>query len=813
MIDDVRYAFRLLVKNPGFSLLIVLTLAIGIGANTSLFTVVNGVLLNPLPFPDPERLVGVHENHPPFEAGSIPYLNFRDWQKNNHTFSAMGVSRATGFALIGVGDAEQLNAQLVSSDFLPILGMKPLLGRHFAKGEDEIGVAPTAMISEGLWKRKFSSSPDIIGKIIALDDRGYTVVAVVPANFMALVRNFGDVDVIVPIGQWKNALLTDRGAGLGIHGIARLKPGVTLEQAKADMDQVTRNLEREYPEKNKGVSAALIPLKRELVGRVRPLLLVLLGSVAFVLLIACVNVANLLLARSTARTREFAIRSALGARQSRMVRQLLTESLLLSVIGGALGLLLASWGTRAALALIPSSLPRAAEIHLDARVLLFTIAVSVFAGILFGLVPALKASVADVHEMLKEGGRGASGARHRAQGIFVVVEMAMAVVLLIGAGLMIRTLSSLWKIDTGFRADHVLTFGLSQSPKMMSATPAAIRQNYRQLEDSFAAIPGIESTSYSWAAIPLFTDDEVQFWMQNEERPSTQNQMKWALKYVVDPAYIGVMGLNLKSGRFFQPQDDEHAPKVAVVDDLLAHRYFGNENPVGKLLNLEGYDQPVEVVGVVGHVVQWGLDRDEQYLREQLYLPFMQMPDQHMRQAALGTIVIVRTRTDDSSVMESVHKTVVGADSGNTVYAPQTMNSIISATLANRRFSMILFEIFSGLALLLASIGIYGVISYVVGQRTHEFGVRMALGARTSDILRLVLGRGGKLALTGIVVGLIAAPALTRFMSSLLAGVGNIDLITYTVVATLLIAVALLACWIPARRATKVDPMVALRYE
>ena len=813
MIDDVRYAFRLLVKNPGFSLLIVLTLAIGIGANTSLFTIVNSVLLNPLPFSDPDQLVGIHQNKPTFVGGSIPYLNFRDWQKDNHTFSAMAISRGSGFTLTGAGDAEQLTARVVSSDYFTILNMKPVVGRNFVKGEDEIGAAPVAMISEGLWKRKFSGSPDIVGKNITLDGRGFTLVGVAPSKFLSLLDNFSTSDVFVPIGQWKNSLLLNRGAGLGFHGIARMKPGVTLEQATADMEQVSRNLERAYPDFNKGTSANLRPLKSEMVGRVRPLLLVLLGAVAFVLLIACVNVANLLLARSTARTREFAIRGALGASQTRMLRQLLTESVLLALIGGGLGLLLASWATRAALVVLPSSLPRATEIQLDARVLLFTTMVSLVVGILFGLVPALKASTPNVHDMLKEGGRGASGTRHRAQGAFIVAEMAMALVLLIGAGLMIRTLAALWNTDTGFTPTNVFTFGVSPSPDMMAASPDAIRANFRELNAQIAATPGVQYASQSWAAIPMLTDDEHRFWLQNEEKPATQNGMKWALKYVVDPSYLQVMQLQLLSGRFFTERDDEHAPLVTVVDDALAHRYFGSESPVGKLLNLEGYDNQVEIIGVVGHVNQWGLDQDAQHLREQMYLPFMQMADPVMKQAAFGSSVMVRTRPGASGIFEAIHRSLTKVNSSITVYGAQTMDQIIADTLANRRFSMILLEIFAGLALLLASIGIYGVISYVVGQRTHEFGVRMALGARGSDILRLVLARGGKLALAGIGVGLVASPLLTRLMTSLLSGVGNTDPLTYAVVSAVLIAVALLACWIPARRATKVDPMVALRYE
>ena len=413
--SDVRYGVRMMARAPGFTIVAILTLALGIGANTAIFSVVNGVLLNPLPFPQPEQLVSLSESKPNFATGSISYLNFRDWQRNNHTFSSMAISRLISFSLTGSGEAEQLKAELLSSDYFSLLGVKPVIGRMFAPGEDEVGAAPIVLISAGLWKRKFGSSPNVLGRTITLDGGGFTIVGVIPADFDLSTRSFRNSEIYVPIGQWKNNFLLNRGAGLGIHGIGRLKPGVSIEQARADMDEVTRNLIAAYPDTDKGIGAAVRPLKQDMLGEVRPLLLLLLGAVCFVLLIACVNVANLLLARSTSRAREFAIRVALGAGKGRSIRQLLTESILLGIAGGGLGLVLAVWTTRIALQHLPVTLPRAAGVGLDARVLLFTIAISVGVGIVFGLVPALKSLKPVLQVTLNEGGRGGSGRRHRAQ--------------------------------------------------------------------------------------------------------------------------------------------------------------------------------------------------------------------------------------------------------------------------------------------------------------------------------------------------------------------------------------------------------------
>ena len=812
LMQDVRYATRMLRKVPGFTFVAVLTLALGIGANTAIFSVVNGVLLNPLPYPHSEQLVTLHESKPNFEFGSISFPNFRDWRKDNHSFSAMAISRRFAFSLTGLGEAEQVSARFISSDFFSTVGVNPVLGRSFAPGEDEIGAAPIALISAGLWRRKFGSSSDVLGKSLILDGKSYTVVGVVPANFDLFLRTFEVAEIYVPIGQWNNPLLPKRGSGLGIHGIARLKPGVSIEQARADMSAITRNLAAAFPNDNKGIGASLIPLRQEMLGDVQPILLVLFAAVAFVLLIACVNVANLLLARSTGRAREFAIRAALGAGQGRILRQLLTESILLAVAGGAIGLTLAWWGTQAALKHLPADLPRAAAIGLDARVLTFTVLTSLFAGVMFGLVPALRTRRPEMQKTLKEGGRGASNARSRAQSIFVVAETAMALVLLIGAGLMIRTMAHLWTVNPGFDAHNLLTFNISMPPSMMHANPDRVRAAVRELDTKIASTPGVQAISQTWGALPLSGDDEKLFWLDGQVKPASQNEMSWAIDYIVEPGYLRTMGIPLQRGRFFTEQDNERAPHVVVVDDVFARKYFANQDPLGRGIVID--DVRAEIVGVVGHVNQWGLDSDDsQQLRAQLYIPCMQMPDAFFSLVPGGITFLLRPTNTTAGLLDAIRATSRQMSSQQVVYGARTMDQIISDSLAARRFSMLLLGIFAFLALLLSSVGIYGVISCLVGQRTQEIGIRIALGAGRRQVLDLVLNHSLQMAGFGIFVGLGSSLLLTRFMAKLLYGVSPSDPVTFVSVGVILMFVALIASFVPARRAMRVDPIVALRYE
>jgi predicted permease len=812
--QDLRYGLRMLAKSPGFTAVAILTLALGIGANTALFSVVNGVLFSPLPYPHPEQLVWLAESKPNFATGSISFPNFQDWQKNNQSFTSMGLSRGYSYNLTGLGDAEQLRARLISSDFFTVLGVQPGIGRAFVTGEDAIGAAPIALISGGLWKRKFASSPDVLGKSMTLDGKAYTVVGVIPASFELSLGGFHDIDVYVPIGQWQNPLLMKRGAGLGFHGIGRLKPGVTIEQARADMQRVTGDLAAAYPDTDKGIGAGVFSLKQTMVKDLQVFLLVLLAAVGFVLLIACVNVANLMLARSSVRTREFAIRTAMGASQGRLLRQLLTESLLLAFTGGAAGLLLAGWGTKVAIAQLPVTLPRAAEIGLDARVLLFTLAITLACGIFFGLGPALKSARPDLHDTLKEGGRGGSGSRHQAQGIFVAVEMALALVLLIGAGLMIRSLSALWRVNPGFDSHNVMTFGVALPSSMNMAGAPAIRAALRQVNQDLASVPGVESVSLSWGATPIVSDDEDLFWIEGQPKPASENEMNMALSYVVEESYLNVMRTPLERGRFLTPQDNEDSSHVVVVDDSFAKQYFGDKDPIGQHIFLTNKGGRAEIVGVVAHVKQWGLDSDDkEKLHAQLYFPYMQLPDEEMALSWNGTGVMVRYDPRTPAVAESMRAAIKRISGEHVITSTQTMDSVISDSLATQQVSLILLGAFAVLALGLASSGIYGVISYVVQQRTQEIGVRMALGAKSADVLRLILGTGMTMAGIGVAIGLAAAFGLTRLMAGLLFGVSATDPLTFSVVATLLAIVALVACYIPARRAVRVDPLVALRYE
>ena len=814
--QDVLYGLRVLRKNPGFTLIAISTLALGIGANTALFSIVNGVLLNPLPYPKPGELVTVHAGKPNFDTGSISYPNFRNWQRDNKTLSALAIYRRYGFILTGTGDAESVPAEFVSSDFFPIFGVKPVLGRLFAPGEDEIGRSPVVLISAGLWARKFGSNPEVLGKTITLDGRDFAIVGVIPGDFDLTVGSFRPSEIYAPIGQWTNTALKDRGAGLGIHGIARLRPGVTLAQAQADMINVSDHLAAEFPKEDHGIRAKLLPFRQSVVGDVQPILLALLAAVGFVLLIACVNVANLLLARSNARAQEFAVRIALGAGRVRVIRQLLTESTMLALAGGGLGLALASWGTRVALKLAPSRLPRASEIHLSLTVLAFTLLLSLAAGILFGLLPALRISRENLQDTLKEGGRGPTGARQGTQRALVVFEMATALVLLSGAGLMIRSMVALSRVDPGFQPRGVLTFSLAAPPSLGAANVDAVRAYVQDVSRRITQTPGVQAMSMMWGAFPMSYDDEGLFWLEGEAKPASENDMHWAILYIAQPGYLRTMSIPLLSGRFFTETDNEHAPRVVVVDDVFARKFFGDADPLGKQIHLNNFDDPATVVGVVGHVNQWGLDSDTTNpLRAEIYESFAQLSPVQITLIPKGVDVLARFSGAAATPLKSVQQAMTQMNHDEVVYDSRPMDDIIADTLASRRFSMTLLAVFAGLALLLASIGMYGVISYLVGQRTQEIGIRMALGADRRNILRWVIGEGGRLAILGAGVGLVAALALAQMLEhwSLIYGVHAYDPWTMAAVTILLMAVALVASYIPALRATRIDPMRALRNE
>ncbi|HKN76437.1 MAG TPA: ABC transporter permease [Candidatus Acidoferrum sp.] len=810
LLQDLRYGLRMLTKSPGFTAIAILTLALGIGANTALFTVVNSVLLNPLAYPHSGQLVALYGKTAGFDHAPINYMNFLDWQRDTQAFSSMAIYRNQDYNFIGTSQAERLTGYMISADFFSTLGARPILGRSFRPDDDQVGAAPVVILGGGFWKRKFGSSLEIIGKPIILNGTSYTIVGVIAPGFTFYGR---DRDVYTPIGQWNDVNFRDRRVDVSSHGFGRLKPGVTLSQAKADMDGIAQNLAVAYPEADKTVGISLVSMKEDIVGSVQPFLIVLLAAVGFLLLIACANVANLLLARSMSRSREFAIRAALGASHVRVIRQLLTESILLAGVGGALGLLLAFWGTKAVLGTLPGTLPRANEVSLDSRVLLFAMALSLFAGIVFGLAPAMKTSRVNLEEILKESGRGSSGARQRLQGVFVAIEVAMALVLLVGAGLMVRSLAALWRVDPGFNPRHAITFTLSL-PADPATSSAETRARLRHFDDKMQNIPGVQAVSVTLGSRPMIHNSSEPFWIEGRAKPANLSEMPQAMFYLVESGFQHAMGVTLQRGRFVTPQDDEHAPVVIDIDEVFARTYFPDEDPIGKRVHLAGFGVQAEIVGVVGHVKQWGLDADSKSAIEaQFDYPFMQLPEKLMHLAANSVAVVLRTEGDPTAVMGSVRQAVEEIDSREVIYNVQTMEEVVSNSFAARRLSMLLLGAFASLALVLACVGIYGVISYLVGQRTHEIGVRVALGAQPTDVLRLVIGHGARMALIGVAVGIVFALGLTRLMANQLFGVSAHDPLTFAGVGLLLMIVAVAACYIPARRAMRVDPMIALRHE
>ena len=810
-LQDFKYGFRMLVKSRSLSIAAALALMLGIGANTAIFSVVNAVLLKPLPYPQPERLVRLRETSAPFGFMSIAYPNFLDWRDRNTTFEQIAAFRTDGFNLSGSGAPERVQGRVVSASFFAALGVNPAVGRDFVAEDDKPSASPTVIVSNGFWQRRFGKDPNLLGKPLTLNGKDYTVVGILPAGFSF----YSPVDLHIPIGLRDDLTMRNRELHPGIRAIGRLKPGVTIDQAQAELSNIASALAEQYPNSNKDHGVAVASMYEDTVANIRPILLVMLGAVCFVLLIACANVANLLLARAAARQKEIAIRSALGANRIRIIRQLLSESVLLALAGGGLGLLLAMWGTDALVAAIPQTIPRAENIGIDATVLVFTLAVSVVTGIAFGLFPALQASKPSLNELLKEGGRGSTGSRHRVRGVLVVSEVALALVLLIGAGLMIRSILSLRSVQPGLDPHNVLTM---QVPLASAAydDPEKIRTFLRQMIERVESTPGVEAVGIG-NSLPLAGDDsEVPFWVGNRPRPA-QADMLWALYYPASAGYLKAMGVPLLKGRFVTNQDNQKTAPVVVVDETFARGVFPGEDAVGKQITIQGFgevpDTRCEIVGIVGHVKHWGLDTDStEAIQYQLYMPVDQMADPILKLLVPG-ILMARTKTDPLLLASAVQAQVTALDKNQPVDNVRSMEQIVSASISQQRFSMLLLGIFAAVALILAAVGIYGVMSYSVTQRTNEIGIRVALGASQSDVLKLVVGQGMTLALIGMGIGLAAAFALTRLLASLLFGVSPTDPLTFAGIALVLAAVALLACYLPARRATKVDPMIALRYE
>lgn len=810
LLQDIRYALRMLARSPLFTAVVIGTLALGIGANTIVFSVVNGVLLNPLPYPHSNRLVALYEKNAGIPEAPISYLNFLDWQRGAKSFSSMAIYRHEDFNLTGTSIAERVNGLMISSEFLTTLGVHPTLGRDLGAADDHLGAAPVALLSDGFWHRHFAASPAVIGRSIPLDGLDYTIVGILPPGFS--FYNI-DRDVFVPIGRWDDPSFRDRLVDISSHAIGRLAPGVTLTQAQSEMDSIADHLAQEYPEADKNVGIRVLSMKQDIVGNVQPILILLLAAVAFLLLIASANVASLLIARAMRRSGEFALRAAIGARRSRIVRQLLTESLLLAGAGGALGILLAFFGTKTLLASLPAAVPRSADVTLDLRVLLVSLAASLLCGIGFGLIPAIRSSRVDLQQALRSSSPGSGNSRSRLQQFLVSGEIALAVVLLVGAGLMLRSLAALWRVNLGYNPEHAITFSLSL-PTSTKTTETETRAHLRQFDAAMRAIPGVEAVSVTLGSRPMIHDSELPFWIKGKPKPSSNNDMPQAMFYLVEDGFQRAMGVTLQRGRFVSANDKENFPVVVDIDDAFARTYFPNQNPIGRHIHIVGFDVEAEIIGIVGHIRQWGPANDPKAAVEpQFFYPFMQMPPKLMHLAANGVAVVIRTRDNSGNIMPAIRKATADYDSRAVLYNEQTMEEVITKSLAARRLSMLLLTAFAVLALALSAIGIYGVISYLAQERTREIGVRIALGALPADILRLILGQGARMTLIGIAAGISLSLALTRLITSQLFGVAPWDPLTFLSVGVSLLVIALAACYLPARRAAGVEPMVALRCE
>jgi putative ABC transport system permease protein len=805
LLRDLRYAARLLLKHPAFSATAILTLALGIGANTAIFSVVNGVLLRPLPYRDPGRLVLVAEKSS-FPIISTSYQNYQDWRDQSRSFESMEATRATTITLTGAGEPERLNARMATAGLFSMLGVTAQAGRTFLPEEDKPNGAPVAMISYGLWQRSFGGSREILGKPITLDSQPATVIGVLPPGFQV----FQPADVFLPFTPWATTLPDDRNWHPGIFPLARLKPGVSIEQARSEMIGITKRLEKQYPLYNTGTSADVVVLQDQIVQNSRPALLFLLAAVSFVLLIACVNVANLLLARGAARGREIAIRTALGAGRGRIVRQLLTESVLLAGAGGIAGLFMARAALGPLLSLAADSVPQGVPIGLDRWVLLFTAGISVVTGILFGIVPALRTASPDLRETLNEGARGSTAgpAQHRLRGALVAMEIALAVLLLVGSGLLLRSFSRLQEVPPGFQPDHLLVADLPLSQSAY-AKPALRYEFYDRLVERARALPGVRSAAAA-SFLPVSGGGSIIHFNIQGKPPASPHDFIAAGYRAVTPGYLETLGVPLLQGRRFTPADREDGPAVVVINATMLKTFFSGENPLGKHMQLGATpDKEVpwmEIVGVVGDV-RPGLGLDPQ---AEMYLPYRQA-DQLLPVFQLS--VVLRTAEDPLLQAAALRAALGEIDPNQPLVKVRTMEQNMAASVAQPRFRTWLIGIFAGIALALAAVGVYGVMSYTVTQRTNEIGVRMTLGAPAREIYRIIVGEGLRFALLGVGAGLAASLVLTRLLQSFLFGVSAQDPITFAGGAILLILVALAASFLPARRATRVNPVEALRYE
>ena len=816
--QDIKYGARMLLKSPGVTFIVIIALALGIGANTAIFSVVNAVLLRPLPYDESDRLVFLNEKSPVLDEMSISYPNFIDWRTHNQSFEKIGVSNRGSYNLTAAGEPERIDTGQVSADLFSVLRVSPLHGRLFTNEEDKPGGTPVVILSYGLWQRRFGGQTSILNQPLTLNNKSYTVIGIMPESFRYPSR----VEMWVPVGQLSDQpSWQSRGNHPGLYGVARLKPGVTFEQAEADMNNIAANLEKQYPDSNTGNRVRMRWFMEIYVVDVRRVLWFIFCIVGAVLLIACANIANLLLARATTRRKEMAIRTAVGASKWRIARQLLTESILISMLGGALGLLLAYGGVQLILYMSPDAIPRSREIGLDWIVLLFTLGVSLVTGVLFGLIPAIQAGEVDVNETLKETGRGTSG-RHWLRSLLVIGEVAMALVVLIFAGLMIRSFYKLQQVNPGFSHERLTSFGISL-PRTKYANDEVRASFYNRLLDNIRALPGVESAAAA-SGLPLGNNGWQTSFVIDGQPPPPRDQTPLMEACLVTPDYFKAMNIPLLRGRVFNDRDDrshlagrdlskmnESERSVAgvnsiVIDEEFARRHWPNEDPVGKYVKLgPDADAPkLEVLGVVGRVKMESLNQNSD--RVQGYFAFNQVPQG-------GMTVIIKGSWDPNLLISSARSAVKEIDPDQPIYNPRTMNEIRAESIQGEKLMLTLLSLFAGIALVLAIVGIYGVMSYSVTQRTHEIGIRMAIGARPLDVFKMILGHGMKLALIGIGLGLLLAFWVTRYVATMLFGVEPTDAMTFGAITGILIGVAVLACYLPGRRATKVEPTISLRYE
>jgi putative ABC transport system permease protein len=801
VLQDLKFAIRMLVKSPGFTLVAILTLALGIGANTAIFSVVNAVLLRPLPFKNSSQLVVMRETYKLVGNVSVSYPNFLDWRQQAHSFSGMAAVQNRGFNLSGVAQPENIGGYAVSPNFLALVGVLPILGRDFLPSEEKQGTAPVILLSYQLWQTHLGGDPAVLGRSISLDGRSFAIVGILPPTFRYLDRS----DVLVPIGVFANEM-GDRGDRGDMDVVGRLSPGVALSQAAVEMNTITARLAEQYPEADHGFGAYIASFRHEFSGDTRVAVLVLFGAVVFVLLIACVNVANLFLVRGAARAREIALRLAFGASRGRVIRQMLTESFVLAVCGGVLGIFLGAWGISALGYLLPADSLQTMGVRMDLGVFLFAALIVVLVAFAFGLIPALQATHPDMHETLKEGGRSATSTlgQQRLRGALAIAETALALVLLVGAGLMLKSLYHLIQVSPGFQPAHVLTMEMDLRTDRYSKDPA-ILNFWQQLLDRVRVIPGVQTVAVG-TTLPLSGDhSRGDVTIEGLPLPGP-GEFPHPDRHTISTAYLSAMGIPLLRGRNFSDSDNETAPDVALINSTMARRFWANGDPIGKRF-LWGHPDTDKkwftIVGVVADTKLYGLDNPA---RLEIYYPYLQRPNSDMN-------LVVRSAVDPSSLTASIRAAVATIDKDQPIFAVHTMQELVDDSISTRRLTLVLLGIVSVLALVLAAIGIYGVVAYSVALRTQEIGIRMALGAQRQDVLRLVLGQGARIAFFGVAIGLAAAAALARLLSSLLFSVSASDPLTFAAVAVLLIAVALLACYIPARRALRVDPIIALRYE